>query len=333
MVIGVVWDISLGRCYRAIDPMNLMARRGHRIVWPTTPRGDADPDRLRHCDVVLVYRRSDPTTQVCLRYLVQAGVPIVFDNDDHLMLIPKGAYGYEQLGALRGQRTFAFSVQAAKQATLMTATCEPLAEVYRRAGVQDVRVIPNQLRPRIPRPRIKHEGLVVGWVAGGEHTVDAEALGIADVLQAILDKHPSVIVDMVGFDLKLQSDRYRHDEHVDFEDLPRRIGTWDIGLAPLADIPFNHMRSDIKIKEYAAAGLAWLASPVSPYRHLGEREGGILVEDGGWHDAIERLILHDRLRKKLGRRAAKWAKGQTIEAVADRWERALADAASARVAA
>jgi glycosyltransferase involved in cell wall biosynthesis len=94
-----------------------------------------------------------------------------------------------------------------------------------------------------------------------------------------------------------------------------------IAIAPLANLPFNMTRSDIKLKEYAASGVPWLASPVGPYIGLGEREGGVLVPDDGWFDALDRLVCHQRDRRRLARRARSWAKDQMIEMAADRWER------------
>jgi glycosyltransferase involved in cell wall biosynthesis len=333
MRIGAAWDISMGRQYRAVDPMLAMARRGHEIAWPDSGRGDAVYPRLRRCDVVHVYRRSDPPTLKVLAQLAKDGVPFVFDNDDNQVVVPKGSMNYEAVGGLRAQRVFSFSLRAAKLASLMTTTAPSLADVYRRAGVAEVRVIPNQLRPNVPRPTRAHDGLVIGWVAGGEHAADAGELGIGEALGTVLERHENVTVELFGIDLKLHSPRYRRVNHVPFEDLPVRIGGWDIGIAPLADLPFNRTRSDIKVKEYAGSGVPWLASPVRPYADLGERQGGLLVRDGEWLDALERLITNDRLRRKLSKRARKWAKGQTIDAVADDWERALMDAAAARLAA
>jgi glycosyltransferase involved in cell wall biosynthesis len=114
---------------------------------------------------------------------------------------------------------------------------------------------------------------------------------------------------------------------VGFDELPRRIAEWDIGIAPLADIPYNATRSDIKVKEYAACGVPWLASPFGPYSDLGEAQGGRLVHDDGWFEALDRLVARRRERKRLSRKGRAWAKRQTMDAVADRWERLFAEAA------
>jgi O-antigen biosynthesis protein len=43
---------------------------------------------------------------------------------------------------------------------------------------------------------------------------------------------------------------------------------FDIGIAPLVDTAFNHMKSDIKIMEYTALSLPSMVSPVGPYEYL-----------------------------------------------------------------
>jgi len=47
----------------------------------------------------------------------------------------------------------------------------------------------------------------------------------------------------------------------------------DIGLAPLAQNSFNQFKSEIKVLEYGAAGMAWIASDATAYRELSERLG------------------------------------------------------------
>jgi glycosyltransferase involved in cell wall biosynthesis len=127
----------------------------------------------------------------------------------------------------------------------------------------------------------------------------------------------------VGLRLPIASDRYEHITEVPFPHLLKVIGRIDIGIAPLADIRFNRFRSDVKLKEYASGAAAWLASPVGPYRTLGDREGGVLVGDDEWFAALDELIRSPRRRKQLAKRALKWAKRQTLDRHAESWEKAF----------
>jgi hypothetical protein len=89
----------------------------------------------------------------------------------------------------------------------------------------------------------------------------------------------------------------------------------------------------VKAREYAAAGVPWLASPVGSYAHLGAEEGGRLIEDDGWFDALDSLIRKRRERSKLAKHAKAWAKQETIWNMAPVWERLFRDAIAGRRAA
>ena len=54
--------------------------------------------------------------------------------------------------------------------------------------------------------------------------------------------------------------------------IPRML-TFDIGVAPLTDIPFNHAKSWIKPLEYIAAGVPFIASKISEYTRLQQQYG------------------------------------------------------------
>ena len=327
MRIGAVWLANDNAHYRAIDPLKAMERRGHDVVWPADPEANPDLRQLGTCDVVHVYRRADDEIRPLLAALVRGGTPFTYDNDDDFTSVPKQSPEYRKSGGFKWQRYFMASVKVAQAARTCTTTTEVLAEKYRRAGVERVQVVGNHLAPDLERPRNRHDGIVIGWIAALEHRADADRLKIADALRRLIDEHDDVRVECIGVNLGL-TERYRHDPAVPFLGLPRRIAGFDIGIAPLADIPWNWARSDIKLKEYAASGVPWLASPVGPYRGLGEEQGGRLVPDDNWFEALDRLVTHRRERRRLARKAKAWAKEQTIEAVAERWERVFADAAA-----
>jgi hypothetical protein len=59
---------------------------------------------------------------------------------------------------------------------------------------------------------------------------------------------------------------------------------------------------------------------VGPYVGLGERQGGRIVTDDGWHDALARLLDKPRERAKLTKRAGKWVAGETLTKNARTWE-------------
>jgi glycosyltransferase involved in cell wall biosynthesis len=329
MKLGVICEGTANAHYRAAFPMRALKRRGHEIVWPNE-QFDLPIGTLATCDLVHCYRRMDRLQD--LRTLAQHGVAISFDNDDNYAAAEM-SNGGEGLAGLRFNRELARrTVAAAKVADLTITTCEPLADYYRAAGIANIAVIGNYLEPEAyGRPaRVKHKGTVLGWVASREHSLDIERVPITPALRQLLDERQDVRLMSVGVRFPIRSERYEHIDYVPFPDLPKVMAAFDVGIAPLADTEFNRSRSDVKLKEYGAAGAAWLASPVGPYRKLGEPQGGVLVADQEWATRLGELVENRRKRRRLAKQATRWSRGQTVDAHVDLWETAFADAIERR---
>jgi hypothetical protein len=81
---------------------------------------------------------------------------------------------------------------------------------------------------------------------------------------------------------------------------------WHIGVAPLLDTPFNRGKSPVRPLEYAALGLAVLASDVPAYRgSLADGWAGQLVPNtpDAWHAALDWMIRDQDLRRSTSVRA------------------------------
>jgi hypothetical protein len=323
-------DGTANAYYRAMLPLRELERRGHRVLWP----GRHDHGELLsgtpRFDVYLLHHYFAPEHLERVRRLARQGVAVVWDKDDDISATPRFAPAYKGYGGRRGvKHGFARSVEIAATASLMTTPSAHLAARYRAAGVAHVEVIENHLaREDLDGARPRHPGVVIGIVAGGEHREDIGRLRIERTLRRLLRAHEGVRVVAIGCRLDLPDGRCLHRPYVPIEQLVTVEREFDVGLAPLADTPFNRARSNVKLKEYAAAGAMWLASPVGPYLGMGEEQGGELVADDDWYAALERFVLDYRARVALMERARAWAKRQTCDLVAVRWESAFAQAAA-----
>ncbi|HEY6780233.1 MAG TPA: hypothetical protein VI111_04720 [Thermoleophilaceae bacterium] len=331
MRLGVVWDENVGAYYRAIEPMLEMERQGHTVVWPADEAGDADARQLAGCDLVHVYRRSDPETRRVLTELEHAGRAITWDNDYDPINVPEESPNYVHLNGLGGRRFFGQQLSVARLAQTVTTPSAYLSERFREAGLAQVETVENYLSAEHMREPEPHDATVIGWVAGPEHRANLSRLPIASALRRILSDYPGVRVECIGIDLAL-GERYRHHPEVQFNELPTRIRAFDVGIAPLADIPFNYSRSAIKLLEYAAAGVPWLASPVGPYATLGVEQGGRLVTNDQWYEALRWMIVKERQRKLLAENAARWAQSRTMRRATLQWEGIFSNSVGARQA-
>jgi glycosyltransferase involved in cell wall biosynthesis len=319
-----------GGWYRGIGPMVALHQRcGHEIRQVLVPGGRLRPEVIPGSDVLHVYRRHEEEILQLVRQAKQRRMAVVYDNDDDMVAVPKNNAAYEDYGGIAGERARKQIRRLVELADLVTVTNPRLAERYREDyGAAHVEVLENYVQDASLRATAppNGEGVVFGWLAGNEHHLDVERVPIRDAFGRLLDAHEQLRIRMIGVSLGLRHERYEHVPHVDFFDLPRALAQLDVGMAVLADIPFNYGRSDIKVKEYAALGKPWLASPVGPYAGLGERQGGRLVPADRWFEEIERLLLSPRDRRKLAKRAAKWGRAYAMSAHAKRWEAAISAA-------
>lgn len=105
---------------------------------------------------------------------------------------------------------------------------------------------------------------------------------------------------------------------------------WDIAVAPLADTPFNHAKSDIKFLDYSALGAAGIYSDVAAYQaSVRHGETGWLVENSpaAWAAALERLLADEPLRLQTAANARRYLhRTRTVAPSAPNWLHALINA-------
>jgi len=132
-----------------------------------------------------------------------------------------------------------------------------------------------------------------------------------------------------------------------FADLPRGLAervkcfpwiesTWqhyyrlnmDVGLAPLDHFDlFNYTKSDIRLREYSALGIPFIASNVPAYRETAIEAGGYLASDeNDWEECLENLYCYSSLRADLSSKGRAIATRWTTESNAHRWESAYVSA-------
>ena len=307
--------------YRGIGPMTALAQvLGHQVqrlpVEENQPTRDAT---LRKVDVLHIHRFCEERTLRLARAAKESGAAVVWDNDDDVGTLPKSVVNHREWAGYAWDRRLADMRRLFRFTDLVTTPSELLAERLRELGAPSVEVIENYVADHFARtPRPHRDGITIGWVAGLEHVMDVERLPIRDALQRLLDERPEVAVASIGLGLGLRSDRYHHIDVAQLHELPDYLSQFHIGIAPLADLTFNRARSNIKLKEYAAVGVPWLASPVGPYVGMGEKQGGRLVADDGWYEALE--LVKDKERRKLAKHAVKWGAGETLTKNARIWE-------------
>lgn len=312
--------------YRGTGPMVVLDALGHRIVRLSEDPPRTPLERVRDIDVLFIHRYCDGHALALARAARAAGAAVVWDNDDDMGSVPKDSSAYRRYGGMQWERRLVAMRRMFAFVDLVTTTNETLAARLATVGSTPTATISNYVPLQwIRDDRRPHAGVTIGWIAGLEHQLDVDRIPVVPALQRLLEERDDVAVHTFGLKLGLRGARTSHTDVVPLLELTERAAAFDVGIAPLADIAMNRARSDIKLKEYAAAGLSWLASPVGPYAGLGERQGGRLVADDRWYEELSRLVDKEKDRRKLAKKARKWVEGETLERNAHRWEALLTE--------
>lgn len=148
----------------------------------------------------------------------------------------------------------------------VTVSTEPLADMIRPWN-PNVMVFPNamarvqEVSPTTP----KADGRLKVFFGALNREGDWSDLltGLFEIAQAYSDRIDwEVVHDRAFFDALPPGVRKSFQSTLPHPDYMRALGRCDIALLPLADTPFNRLKSDLKLIETAAAGAVAICSPV-----------------------------------------------------------------------
>lgn len=233
-------------------------------------------------------------------HVKQVGGRLVYDMDDDLLNIPRS---HANAAELRPKaRVVQRMVQQADHVWVSTPALAASIKAHRPNAI----VVPNGLDERLwcdgmPRGRLRLGPIRI--LCMGTATHDEDFAIIAPALERLKqDFGHHVVIDMIGVTTRggvpdginrLPVSPNGNRSYPGFVNWITQLPAWDIGLAPLADTPFNRCKSSLKTLDYAALGLAVLASDIPVYRgSLADGPGGMLVanEPGAWYAALSRLV-------------------------------------------
>lgn len=225
----------------------------HRIELPVKYMGITSAD-LDKCDFSLFCRA--PSTPIADKYIV--------DVDDYWYLYPH----HYIFNSWNSNNTPALMMKYIKGAELVTTTTSVLAEKIARIN-KNVEVIPNGLPFGQEQFKINKSGSDICrffYAGGPSHLADLaiispiiKQLSIDFTIQGYNPSVPDWVKIKGGFGPKTK--------FIANQPIDSYINTYnaDVMLIPLENNVFNQHKSNLKILEAAATGMAVIASRVAPY--------------------------------------------------------------------
>ena len=277
--------------------------------------GIADPDLAGDGDAV-IFQREFPRNVKLYDQIISnaraAGKYVFYELDDWLFNLPENHP--EKIQELYNSALLPMLTAVAEADLVLVATDElrRVVEVFN----PNVLVLPNYLDDalwhlRTPGTDSDNQLVKIGYMGSDSHTPDLAL--IAPVIKKILtDKAGKVRLDVWGTPLP---DELTDFEGVNWHPSPTNIYTdfvkyfqtldFDIGIAPLADNPFNRCKSGLKFLEYSANGIAGVYSRITPYATIVDHgTNGFLAGDSQkWYQYLTRLIDEPELRVQIVRQA------------------------------
>ena len=194
-------------------------------------------------------------------------------------------------------------------ASLVIAGNEYLAEFARCSGAVRVEVLPTvidlgrySVKPKVSvivRPTLP----CVGWI--GQQATSQFLLPYKELFQRLASEgnaqFSAIGIDASAFGLPMKSILWEENTEV------AHISSFDIGIMPLFDNPFERGKCGYKLIQYMACGLPVVASPIGVNAKIVEHGvNGFLVETiEQWEEALTILLQDPDLRHRMGQAGRK----------------------------
>lgn len=316
--------VDRGGCfhYRIRQPLAALRNLGHWTSWGA----GIDAGTWERADVVIgQYLHYPATVEWWCAQAARRQRLFVWEADDDIWGVTSiTGHG----NAYDDSATVPRMEQAIRAAHLVTVTTPQLADQYRRFNDYVV-VLPNSVPdwlPDHPMPAVE-DAFTIGYSASPSHQEDLQ--WFAPTLAAVMRR--------TGARLRLYGPSSRPvgvPSAWAIETVPwaRQVADYlrslsmDIGIAPLAPMPFNHGKSGIKALEYLAIGVEPVVSDWPQYRDiLGPvpELGTLCQTQAQWIDALWRAAGRRRgADADLVRERRQWARQWTQSKTIPLWENA-----------
>ena len=255
-------------------------------------------------DIVIMTRYALPFGNEILNFFKSRNIKVIYHIDDDLLHLPDslGEEIQKRQGAIEviESRTYLLN-----NCDLIYASTEYLAKLLQsRFPEQSVYFgIYASFIEGIEPTRLKQSNtLTIGYMGSKGHQNDLAL--VEDCLVNLMQEFPNLRFEVFGtikmpekleqFGARVKSHRVNKN-YFEFIEYLASLN-WDVGLAPLEDLSFNHCKAPTKYIEYSAAGIPVVATDIPVYRNASVQEGIVLVDSDGWYSGLKKL-LEDKVKR------------------------------------
>ncbi len=286
--------------YRCLMPMYALNMGGRAVAHASNARFGRE---ALNYDVIVIQIDNSPAVLEFTLSLQAQGKKVVYEIDDAFDCLEPWHPQYASYGQPARQEAIRAMMAQADAVQVSTGW---LAKRY-ASHAKRIHVVPNMVElatwPRADR--LRKDGLFkVLWAGSPSHSGDLDL--IIPVMEKFLGSHKDARLVLFGQEIKdvrLPADQVQNISWCEFEEYPSRLAEIDadVALAPLADVPFNYGKSNLRILQYWASGYPVIASNVGPYADAcGATDSGILCDTAEeWLASLETLYADRKFGKAM----------------------------------
>ena len=258
---------------------------------------------LRNVDLIWLEKELFPWIPGWLeQWLLPRGVPVVLDYDDAVFNI----YLHHKSRIIRAIFKNKISSAIRQAQGFISGSCY-LDQYAAQSGAEERAFVPTCIRLsdyKLKNSETSDSGAqmpTVGWIGTPSSAKNLES--IRGALNRVAEKIPFRFLAVGASNLKWESDTF-HFEYAPWAEATEvtQICTFDIGIMPLEDTPFNRGKCGFKLIQYMACGVPVVGSPVGENRVIvsdGD-EGLLAASELEWEQTLMKLLSDPALRKDMG---------------------------------
>ena len=309
-----------------------------RLVWHYTElKVEDDEGNLHEVDTIIMQRMMNEGLADHIKKARAIGQVIINDVDDWYWGLDPSNGAWKASHPKHNPKENINHYKAVLAASDLLLTSTPF--LYERVSQwnKNVTLFPNTVDTKafVKHDHAEKEHVYVGWAGSTAHrSGDLQTLrGVLHQLTTTQNTTTQVRYFHGGWHDKsphFADEAGVPSEYVDSlplcdpQNYPKLL-IMDVGIAPLSQMPFNEAKSEIKLLEYSASGIPWVASASDSYVRLSQawNAGRIARRPNEWLRHLRELVGSRQLRIEEGERLYELARTRDIAHGISQWNEVL----------
>lgn len=294
--------------FRLTAPLTALRKAGMatECVWPQE-EGGREPSaseilRLAPDSVIVQHYLNNPKLPMLESWQALPSRPfLVYALDDLLTNMAESNHLRKNVPANSRSRL----KYALARCDRMVVSTDFLADAYRHL-IPDIRVVPNRLEQALWLPLHSKKRTSakprIGWAGGTTHQGDLILL--KEIIEQTRHEADWVFFGMCPKEIRPLIVEYH--AFGPYSEYPARLAALnlDIAVAPLAQIPFNQGKSNLRLLEYGILGIPVVSTDIDPYQ--GSPACCVANTVEAWTKALRERIHDADAREREGAALRQW---------------------------